>query len=206
MIKKKEEKEILMKVGVVIGRERRGYAVEVLTQTTPNVDSIKVIPKDREVMKNGKTIEFEREKAGAAPVSSSPLAILLFDIEGIKSVYFGSNFISINKSPDIAWSSIKPSIDHAISSFFDQENYQVMNEDHLLPPSPSSSSSGVSSNSEDDEVIEQIKELIETRIRPSVQDDGGDIDFCVCPPLLYYLFLITSFILFIICQIIIIIY
>ena len=96
----------------------------------------------------------------------SPLAERLFEVEGVTGVFLGSDFITIHKSDDREWFLIKPSILGLIMEHF-TAGRPVMRED----------SSTVESSEEDSEVVTQIKDLLDTRVRPAVAMDGGDIVF-----------------------------
>eukprot|EP00597_Dinobryon_sp_UTEXLB2267_P004735 CAMPEP_0170074640 /NCGR_PEP_ID=MMETSP0019_2-20121128/11908_1 /TAXON_ID=98059 /ORGANISM="Dinobryon sp., Strain UTEXLB2267" /LENGTH=197 /DNA_ID=CAMNT_0010285073 /DNA_START=154 /DNA_END=747 /DNA_ORIENTATION=+ len=101
-------------------------------------------------------------------ISKSPLAKALFSVSGVKSVFLGRDFITITKQSDESWLPLKPQLFSAIMDFF-AENKPVMT---------SITQEGVSDTTildTDDEIVATIKELMETRIRPSVQEDGGDI-------------------------------
>lgn len=132
------------------------------TEATPNPVTLKFIP-GRPVL-NGGTAEF-RTPADAA---ASPLARRLFEIEGVAGVFLGSDFISVTKT-DSEWQHLKPMVLGAI-----MEHYM----------SGETPAAGVANDEEegnfdpaDTETVETIKELLETRVRPAVAQDGGDITF-----------------------------
>ncbi|OQV22398.1 NFU1 iron-sulfur cluster scaffold-like protein, mitochondrial [Hypsibius exemplaris] len=133
------------------------------TQDTPNPNSLKFLP-GRQVMEQG-TADFPTiEKAGR-----SPLARLLFKIEGVKSVFFGPDFITITRiDEDCDWKVMKPEIYAIIMDFF-ASNLPLINEEK------DKTEVAAGAEEEDDDTVAMIKELIETRIRPTVQEDGGDI-------------------------------
>ncbi|XP_068924994.1 NFU1 iron-sulfur cluster scaffold homolog, mitochondrial isoform X2 [Petaurus breviceps papuanus] len=90
----------------------------------------------------------------------------LFRIEGVKSVFFGPDFITVTKeSEDLDWNLLKPDIYATIMDFF-ASGLPLVNEETL---------SADAATEEDDEVVAMIKELLDTRIRPTVQEDGGDV-------------------------------
>ncbi|KAM6179230.1 NFU1 iron-sulfur cluster scaffold homolog, mitochondrial isoform 2-T2 [Erethizon dorsatum] len=96
----------------------------------------------------------------------SPLARQLFRIEGVKSVFFGPDFITVTKeNEELDWNLLKPDIYATIMDFFASG----------LPLVTEETSSGEPASEEDDEVVAMIKELLDTRIRPTVQEDGGDV-------------------------------
>jgi len=136
------------------------------TQTTPNPTSLMFIP--------GKPVVGEasgRNFANAREAMASPLAKKLFLIDGISQVFFGSDFITVTKSDDYGWSVIKPDVFAAIMDFYSS------GEELFYETSPDSPDAANVITEDDDEVIAMIKELLETRIRPAVQEDGGDIQF-----------------------------
>jgi Fe-S cluster biogenesis protein NfuA len=100
----------------------------------------------------------------------SPLAAALFEVDGVARVFFGSDFISVTKA-DGDWRHLKPPILGAIMEHFTREM-------PLFEDSNAAEPDGEENYSEDDvEVVEQIKELLDTRVRPAVANDGGDIIF-----------------------------
>ncbi|CAL1616105.1 unnamed protein product [Knipowitschia caucasica] len=141
-----------------------GRTMFVQTQDTPNPNSLKFLP-GRTVLDSG-TMNF----AGPRDAYCSPLARQLFRIDGVKSVFFGPDFITITKGDaEMQWKVIKPDVFAAIMDFF-TSGLPVVNDDSK--PSPDTAPSD-----EDDEIVAMIKELLDTRIRPTVQEDGGDVIF-----------------------------
>ncbi|XP_074664047.1 AP2-associated protein kinase 1 isoform X6 [Strix aluco] len=137
----------------------RGMFIQ--TQDTPNPNSLKFIP-GKEVLES-RTMEFSTPAAAFC----SPLARQLFKIEGVKSIFFGPDFITITKeSEDLDWNLLKPDIYATIMDFFASGLPVVTDE---APRTDTAASE------EDDEVVLMIKELLDTRIRPTVQEDGGDV-------------------------------
>ena len=134
----------------------------VQTEITPNPDSLKFLP-GRVVMEKG-TADFR----SVDEAKNSLLAQNLFKIEGIKGVFFGSDFISITKSEGIDWEILKPSILGVIADLY-ESGASIM--DKL------ESSEDEVANVKDDKIVTQIKELLNTRVRPAVAQDGGDITF-----------------------------
>ncbi|XP_035726767.1 NFU1 iron-sulfur cluster scaffold homolog, mitochondrial-like [Vespa mandarinia] len=134
------------------------------TQDTPNPNSLKFLPGVK-VLEGGGTKDFPN----ATDAYCSPLAKMLFRIEGVKSVFFGPDFITITKlDEDMEWGVLKPEIFATIMDFF-ASGLPILNESQ---PSPDTQI-----NEDDDEIVQMIKELLDTRIRPTVQEDGGDIVF-----------------------------
>ena len=141
------------------------------TQDTPNPNSLKFIPGVK-VLENGKTKDFPN----AASALCSPLGKSLFRINGVKSVFFGPDFITITKQDeDVSWKLINPEIFATIMDFF-SSGLPILTDNE-------SKSDFVKDNNEDnyddddDDTVKMIKELLETRIRPTVQEDGGDVVF-----------------------------
>ncbi|KAL7289350.1 hypothetical protein TKK_0016718 [Trichogramma kaykai] len=133
------------------------------TQDTPNPNSLKFIP-GVEVLGAGQTRDFPK----ITDASCSPLAKMLFRIEGVKSVFLGPDFITVTKEDeDMEWQIVKPEIFASIMDFFASG----------LPIVTEEQTSADSASEDDDEIVQMIKELLDTRIRPTVQEDGGDIVF-----------------------------
>jgi len=136
------------------------------TEDTPNPNSLKFVPGVK-VMSSG-TIDFPSVRSA---LNKSRLAEQLFRIEGVKGVFFGSDFITITKSDDdMDWKLLKPEIFATIMDFF-ATGLPIVNE------SDDNQQTEAKEEVSDNETVEMIKELIETRIRPTVQEDGGDVRF-----------------------------
>ena len=131
------------------------------TEDTPNPNSLKFTPSDVVICESG-TKEFKNKDAAK---KGSKLAFDLFKIDGVESTFFGSDFITVTKSEETDWKAIKTEIMAAIVDFF------VSGQDIFNKESVESKSSG----EEDSDVVKQIKELIEVKVRPAVAMDGGDI-------------------------------
>ena len=100
--------------------------------------------------------------------SNSPLASRLFEVEGVSRVFLSSDFISVTKNSSLEWNALKPSILTGI-----MEHYSSG-----LPALNNEIETKVNDSAEDTEIVKQIKDLLETRVRPAVAMDGGDISFC----------------------------
>uniref|UniRef100_A0A3P9PZZ0 NFU1 iron-sulfur cluster scaffold homolog, mitochondrial n=1 Tax=Poecilia reticulata TaxID=8081 RepID=A0A3P9PZZ0_POERE len=130
--------------------------LSIQTQETPNPKSLKFLP-GKPVLGSG-TQDFPSPSSAG----SSSLARELFEIEGVKSVFFGPDFITVTKmDEDVEWTDIKRHVLDAISKFFE---------------SGDPISTGAVHSESDDDVVSMIKELLDTRI-PTVQEDGGDVIF-----------------------------
>ncbi len=134
------------------------------TETTPNPATLKFLP-GRTVMEQG-TANF----ADADAATRSPLATRLFALGGVTGVFFGADFISVSKADDASWQELKPLALGAIMEHFTSGQA-------LLTRSEAPAPDGEAGGEEDGEVVAQIKELLETRVRPAVAQDGGDIIF-----------------------------
>jgi Fe-S cluster biogenesis protein NfuA len=135
------------------------------TEATPNPATLKFLP-GKPVLESG-TLDLR----DAAEAAQSPLAERLFGIGGVNGVFFGSDFIAVSKS-DGEWPQLKPAILGAIM-------------EHFMSGAPLLKDGGESTGAADEEFFESadadtvatIKDLIETRVRPAVANDGGDITF-----------------------------
>ena len=133
------------------------------TEVTPNPATLKFLP-GRSVMERG-TANFPTPEDAAA----SPLASRLYEIEGVNGVFFGADFVTISKADDRDWEQLKLPVLGVIV-------------EHFTTGAPlfiegSAVSAHAASDEDDDELVAQIKELLDTRVRPAVAQDGGDILF-----------------------------
>ena len=133
------------------------------TEQTPNPATLKFLP-GRTVLEAG-TAEFANAEEAEC---RSPLASHLFGIEGVAGVFLGADFITITKSAEKEWHVLKPAILGAIMEHM-TTGLPIISD---VPATEAPEDSG-----EDSEVVVQIKELLETRVRPAVAQDGGDIVF-----------------------------
>ena len=130
------------------------------TETTPNPATLKFLP-GRTVMDKG-TADF----ATAEAAERSPLARRLFLVDGVTGVFLGSDFVTITKRDDKEWLLLKPVLLGIIMEHFTANR-------PMIEAGPAADEV----EGEDDELVLQIKELLDTRIRPAVAQDGGDIIF-----------------------------
>ncbi|MES2059316.1 MAG: NifU family protein [Pseudomonadota bacterium] len=138
------------------------------TETTPNPATLKFLP-GRAVMESG-----TRDFATPEEAEASPLAEQLFGLGDVTGVFFGSDFISVTAAPGVEWAHLKPDVLGLLLDHFSA----------AMPLFRPGSAGGISvpsadedfaENPEDADIVAQIKELIETRVRPAVANDGGDI-------------------------------
>ena len=137
------------------------------TEPTPNPATLKFLP-GRPVLAHG-TLEMRDKAAG----NQSPLAERLFGIEGVSGVFFGSDFISVTKTGS-EWQQLKPAILGAIMEHFMSGAALLRAEDQAAGGDAATDEFFAP---EDSETVGIIKDLIETRVRPAVANDGGDITF-----------------------------
>ena len=139
------------------------------TETTPNPATLKFLP-GRQVMPSG-TREFTTPEQAEA----SPLAEAIFDTGEVTGVFFGSNFVSVTIAPGAQWTTLKPQVVAILLDHF-------VSEAPLFAPGSAAAiavpaEDEIGDDPADAEVVAQIKELIETRVRPAVAGDGGDIRY-----------------------------
>ena len=140
------------------------------TEETPNPATLKFMPDGQVVLKNG-TAEFKNQKQAE---SKSPLALQLFTIMGVEAVFFGHDFITITKSGNAVWKYLTSEIQAVIMDFF------LTGKEPMFENKENENSNEINKNlpeEGDSEIVKQIKELIEIKVRPAVAMDGGDIIF-----------------------------
>ena len=133
------------------------------TEETPNPATLKFLP-GQTVLGAGTANFSEGDN-----IESSPLAKKLFDVEGVVGVFLGSDFITITKKEDFLWEHIKPALLGTIMDFL-QSGEEILNED--IGDSMHETHEGP-----DSEIVKKITDLLDTRVRPAVAQDGGDITF-----------------------------
>ncbi|KAK9434586.1 scaffold protein Nfu/NifU N terminal-domain-containing protein [Lipomyces doorenjongii] len=145
------------------GVQRRTMFIQ--TANTPNQDALKFIPSTNILPLGSRTVEF----VNGREAHSSPLARKLFAVDGVRSVMFGPDFITIEKDPFVSWAVLKPEVFSLLTEFLSSGakimlEETTMNEDTMPKEG-------------DSEMVSMIKELIDTRIRPAIQEDGGDVEY-----------------------------
>lgn len=159
------------------------------TEPTPNPNSLIYRPENRAILGNDSSnfllfflvrvlydifafIEMTVEITSALQAArKSPLADEMFKIEGVKSILLGPDFLTVTKSSDITWPQINPQIFAAIMDFF------TTGQDTLKKEHQGTAAKISETETPDSEVVQMIKEILDTRIRPTIQDDGGDVEF-----------------------------
>ncbi len=133
-------------------------------EETPNPQTLKFIPQGQ-IVAGDNVCEFKNQKQAA---KISPLAMQIFAIDGVESIFFGKDFITITKSSDkYNWQNLKTEINATILDFYvsgKEVFFKNASRDNVY-------------QEDDDEIVKQIKELIEIKVRPAVAMDGGDITF-----------------------------
>lgn len=132
------------------------------TEETPNPQTLKFLP-GKVVMDEGTAFFQKSEDA-----HNSPFAKRLFDVDGVEGVFFGSDFITITKNSSTDWQVMKPLV---LGSIMDHYN---SNEETIIANKKEENMS-LRTSEDDTETVKQIKELLDTRVRPAVAMDGGDI-------------------------------
>jgi len=132
------------------------------TEATPNPATLKFLP-GRPVLDGGTAQFLSVEEAGR-----SPLAERLFGVPGVVRVFFGGDFITVTKADDREWSVLKPGLLGAIMEHFTTGQPVLLAE---------GAAADEAFDTADAEIVGQIKELLDTRVRPAVAQDGGDIVF-----------------------------
>lgn len=141
------------------------------TSTTPNPHSLKFLPNAPVLGAEAKSgFDFTR---GDIELRRSGLARSLFTVEGVNRVFLGKDFISITKQDDLEWEDLKTILFGSIMEYY-ATGQPIMTDEAII--------SDTTILEDDDEVVAMIKELLESRIRPAVQEDGGDIYYCGFDP------------------------
>ncbi|MBW8880412.1 MAG: NifU family protein [Asticcacaulis sp.] len=138
------------------------------TEATPNPDVIKFLP--------GKTVldKGTKQFVSADEAKTSPLAEALFRIDGVAALFFGSDFLTVRRDPEssLIWAQLKPPILAAIMDFY-TSGQPILRETEIKAETvPETIYEG-----ELGQIVAEIKDLLDTRVRPAVAQDGGDIEF-----------------------------
>lgn len=135
------------------------------TEDTPNPLTLKLIP-GRDVMGEG-----AREFGSAHEAQASPLAEALFDVDGVSRVFFGPDFLTVTKASEVDWKTIRASILAAVMDFY-ASGQPLFAGEHLEVGHAEGDYDADAAG-----IVAEIKDLLDTRIRPAVAQDGGDITF-----------------------------
>jgi Fe-S cluster biogenesis protein NfuA len=150
---------------------RRAYiaAMFIETETTPNPASLKFLP-GRQVMPAG-----TREFADPEAAEASPLAQALFDTGEVTNVFLGADFVAVTAAPGVDWTQLKPQVVAVLLDHFISEAPLFTGGDARGIGVPPEADLIVEEDAADSDIVAQINELLESRIRPAVVGDGGDI-------------------------------
>lgn len=156
-------------------------SIFIQTESTPNPDALKFLP-NHPILPQGLSspfLEYLNPRSTLAPPHPSPLAAQLMNIDGITSVFYGADFITVTKASDANWAHVKPEVFSLITEAVTSGTPIVNVIDNKAGESgqEGTEEDSLSYNENDSEVVGMIKELLETRIRPAIQEDGGDIEF-----------------------------
>jgi Fe-S cluster biogenesis protein NfuA len=141
------------------------------TETTPNPATLKFLP-GQEVMPTG-----TRDFASPEEAEASPLAEALFDTGEVSGVFFGKDFVSVTAGPGADWSALKPQVVAILLDHFVSQAPLFTGGTAAGIAVPGEEEAEIGDNPEDAEIVAQIRELLETRVRPAVAGDGGDIRY-----------------------------
>ena len=141
------------------------------TETTPNPSSLKFMP-GRTVMPTG-----TREFASPEAAEASPLAQAIFDTGEVVNVFYGYDFVTVTAAPGVDWSALKPQVAAILLDHFVSEAPLFHGGTAGGISVPAETEMAVEENEDDAEIIASINELLETRVRPAVAGDGGDIAY-----------------------------
>ncbi|ODM23961.1 hypothetical protein SI65_01551 [Aspergillus cristatus] len=150
------------------------------TENTPNPDALKFIPNHPILPEGFPTtfIEYLSPRSTVAPPHPSPLAAHLLNVDGVSSVFYGSDFITVTKASDANWAHIKPEVFSMITQTVTSGEPIVnfVEKSAAEQGQEGGDEESLAYNEDEEEVVSMIKELLETRIRPAIQEDGGDIE------------------------------
>ena len=138
------------------------------TEITPNPETLKFLP-GQQVMATG-NLDFTDPAAAAA---RSPLAQRVFSVSGVTAVFLGAEFVSVTKQPGADWNILKPMVLGAVMEHYMSGDPVV----HPQDPADNPADGPGTPDADEDEAVAQIRELLDTRVRPAVAMDGGDIIF-----------------------------
>ncbi|MBC2667411.1 NifU family protein [Novosphingobium flavum] len=139
------------------------------TETTPNPATLKFLP-GQQVMAAG-----TREFASPEDAAASPLAEALFDLGEVTAVFLGRDFISVTAAPGVSWAALKPQVVAMLLDHFVSGAPLFTPGDASAIAVPGEAEEDFGEDPADADIVAQIRELIETRVRPAVANDGGDI-------------------------------
>ena len=131
------------------------------TESTPNPNSLKFL--SEKIISAIGTEEFQKEKSKNL---SNVFIKELLEFKGVELVLLSKNFLSVNKTEDVSWNELKPMVISHLNHYFENNNEPILKENKKREP-----------NQNDDETVKKIIDVLDTKIRPAVARDGGDIKF-----------------------------
>ena len=132
------------------------------TETTPNPDSLKFLS-EKTISTSG-TEEFQKEQKDKVNI---PFIKELLDFKGVELILLSEKFLSVKKNKEVSWNELKPMVISHLNDYFEKNNGPILN----------NKKKSANNNSNSDEIVNKIMEVLDTKIRPAVARDGGDIKF-----------------------------
>ena len=132
------------------------------TETTPNPDSLKFLS-EKTISISG-TEEFQKEQKNKVNI---PFIKELLDFKGVELILLSEKFLSVKKNKEVSWNELKPMVISHLNDYFEKNNKPILN----------NKKKSANNNNNSDEIVNKIMEVLDTKIRPAVARDGGDIKF-----------------------------
>jgi len=132
------------------------------TETTPNPDSLKFLS-EKTISASG-TEEFQKEQKDKVNI---PFIKELLDFKGVELILMSEKFLSVKKNKEVSWNELKPMVISHLNDYFEKNNEPILN----------NKKKSANNNDNSDEIVNKIMEVLDTKIRPAVARDGGDIKF-----------------------------
>ena len=132
------------------------------TETTPNPDSLKFLS-EKTISTTG-TEEFQKEQKHKVTI---PFVKELLNFKGVELILLSEKFLSVKKTKEASWSELKPMVISHLNDYFEKNNEPILN----------NKKNAANNNDNSDEIVNKIMEVLDTKIRPAVARDGGDIKF-----------------------------
>lgn len=151
-------------------QQQRWVVIE--ASSTPNPECTRFYSMELSFLPHGKSLEF----VNTEQAHKSPLAALLFSVEGVRGVYLADEYITVTKRADVDWGDLSPLIKESVASFTDSGR-SILSEEAAAELAECANDKDTEPQPEDDEVVLAIKELLASRIRPMVQADGGNVRY-----------------------------
>lgn len=161
--------------------------IAIKTMTTPNENALKFISADGEMLQDRGSSSLEIKNSDESLIEHSKLAQRIFlQCPGVESLMIGDDFLTVNKDSMVHWNQIKPGVIELLTSQLASGENVVSDEFHTIKDADNAgyevAAPKFELSEEDEEVSDMIDELIQTRIRPAIQDDGGDIQYRAYDP------------------------